>query len=182
MTPEEKTKQEEYNSLPIVNSFCMNLQKLQHIIEEGKRGTEDWATLVRKMRAEYNQMWWKHQKQMEKWRHYLQDYGFYDKEADLVIDVSDIDTSKEVEVEGNFNFTKPIISEETGNKTYQYNQWSIPRDELPEEWRKEIYEKSMRNAMSTEKGIQGAIENGGVFNQSSQPQMWSLADEERDWS
>lgn len=174
MTPEEK------ESLKIVNDFCINLQKLKDLVDKEGKHSEEWAPLVRIMRNQYRDMFWKHQKGLEKWRDLLNDLGFFDKEADLKIDVSNVDKEKEVQPEGRFEYTNKIVSEK-GNITYQYNEWSIPRDELPEKQRREIYEKSMRNIISTDQGIMQGIQ-GDRRRQSRSPDRWSLSEYERDWS
>src|SRR6056297_3390487 len=100
----------EAESLPIVNEFCSNLHKLNEIVSNGGKGSEEWGILIRTMRNQYVKMFWKHQKQMERWRQKLTDLGFYDREADLKIDISDI-KEEEVKPEGRFDYAKPIVSE-----------------------------------------------------------------------
>jgi hypothetical protein len=162
-----------------LNAFCVLFSQLKDICNSGGAMKESQAAVAvrKKMYGHYPFLDDKMVKYLDSFTGALISLGFNFDEMKQAsrIDVSDIDTSKEVAISGKFNFAKVVDANEKG-KIYNYNEHSTPLTQLSSEEFQAIRQKTINNIK-----IEQMLMAKGQRPKAPQPKTWSLPDAARDW-
>lgn len=167
-------------SIESVNSFCSGFAKLSELVSSGKKDTDEAFNVIREMRKHWDAMTGKEAHYIERFTVKLADLGYYrELPSPPKVDISDLEFDDNYDVKDEFKYAKKILRPGRNYATYNYNEHSVPINQLPEADRKRIYEKSVKNAISTENGIQNP--ESARYNEKRNHNGVKLLDSERDW-
>jgi len=167
-------------TLEALNAFCVGFGKLTELYNSGRANTDEAFEVIRNMRYNWNLMDGKEAHYIERFTVKLADMGYFkDIPSPPKVDISDLEFDDNTDVKGEFKYTSKITKPGATYATYNYNEHSVPITRLPINVRTEIFNKSIKNAESTERAI--VDPESARYNQKRNHLGPKLADSERDW-